>query len=67
VAFQFDKSQALKPVKVAWKLNPQTVARLDEIARREGVQTEQVAQQMLEHVLRHARRQGTEAEPAGEE
>jgi hypothetical protein len=52
MAFRFDKTQTLKPITVSWKLKPGTVAALDEVAQREGALTEQVAQQMLDHVLR---------------
>jgi hypothetical protein len=62
MAFRFDRNQAQKPLKVGWRLNPSTVARLDEIAGREGVRTEQVAQQMLDHVLRSQAR-GLEVRP----
>ncbi len=57
---QFDKGQAIKPVKVSWWLAGTTVAGLEEMAREEGVKVEEVAQQALDHALagRPGKKQG---------
>ena len=49
--FRFDKRQAAAPVKVSWRIKAVTMALLEEVATRESVEVEQVAQQMLDHVL----------------
>jgi hypothetical protein len=56
MAFRFDKSRAMKPIKVNWRLSAATVAGLEEMAREEGVKPEDVAQQALDHVLDGRRR-----------
>jgi hypothetical protein len=58
--FRFDRRQAAAPVKVSWHIKAVTMAVLEEMAREEGVKVEQVAQQILDHVVgqRPRRRQG---------
>jgi len=53
--FRFDKGKAQPPVRVSWRLNAQTLARLDEVAKEEGVRVEEVAQQALDHAMRERR------------
>jgi hypothetical protein len=49
--FSFDQRKAAAPVKVSWRIKAATMARLEEVAKKESVEVEQVAQQMLDHVL----------------
>jgi predicted transcriptional regulator len=65
MAFRFDKTRALKPVKVSWRLSAATVAELERIAGVEQVKVEDVAQQALDQVLERRRRGGKE-QRAGE-
>jgi hypothetical protein len=65
VTFRFDKTRALKPVKVSWRLSAATVAELERIAGSEQVKVEAVAQQALDHVL-EGRRRGGKEQRAGE-
>ena len=60
MAFRFDKRQAAAPVRVSWRIKAVTMALLEEMAKEEGVEVEQVAQQILDHVVgeRPRRRQG---------
>ena len=51
MAFKFDKQEAQAPVKVSWRLSAKTIARLEEVAKKEGVRPEQVAQQAIDHAL----------------
>jgi predicted DNA binding CopG/RHH family protein len=49
--FTVDKELALKRVKVTWRLKPTTIATIDEIASREGVEVQEVVQQALDYAL----------------
>ena len=63
MAFKFDKTQALKPIKVSWRIRPTTLREIEKIAKEEGVEAGDVAQQALDHVLanRRAKRPATAA------
>lgn len=64
MAFKFDKTQALKPIKVSWRIRPTTLREIEKIAKEEGVEAADVAQQALDHALanRRAKRPATGAE-----
>ena len=65
MSFRFDKSRAMKPVRVSWRLRPATVIEIETIAKREGVEPEDVAQQALDHVLARGRGSGKRQEAGG--
>jgi len=58
MTFKFDRGLAAAPIKVSWRIHARTVARLDEMAKKEGVGIEDVVQQILDHVLRGQRGTG---------
>jgi hypothetical protein len=63
VKFRFDRQQAMPPVRVSWRLSATTVAGLEKMAQREGATVEQVAQQVLDHVVGSTERKAVPEAP----